>query len=819
MEELRDQRGFPWLEQTLGDVRFAVRGLLRRPGFTAVAVLSLAFGIGANVTVFSWFRAVYLDPMPGVVDARSLVTINAARRQGSGYSNSYADLEFIRDHSKLYHQMFAHELENLPLSDGRLTEMTMGSIVSGNYFDTLGLKMTLGRGFRPDEDQVLDRNPVMVISHGLWQRRFGGRPSILGEKLMLNGAPLEVIGVAPPGFVGVYGGIRSDFWFPLHMNRVVAKSPTDQLRRGAWLQIMARPKPGVTLAQLQAELDVFSKQILAAHRKTDSYYRAVVFPLHQANRGFHSSIFQLVKILGLAVGLILLLACLNVANLLVARAMDRSREMNVRLSLGAGRGRLIRQLLTECLVLSLMGGVVAAVFAVWFRNLVNRSMSFGEAELVLNQPVDWMMFGFLFAVAAATALLFGLLPALEATKVNLADGLKEGAVSTTASHRRAFLRGALVSAEVALSAAALIGAVQASQFLSSLYNADRGFRSDNLVTARTHLDAAGLNEARRGQFYRATVEQLVARGEVESAAWTTYLPMNGSGGGNSRPVEVQGFVPADGKPLSITADFVSPGYLRTMGIPLAAGREFEWNEAAPPVLVNQAFVDQYLKGRDPVGASVKVGPTWRTVTGVYRNYVYRHPFWAKAPEIFLPLTNESSAVAVVRAKNDTSAATLALREAIREFDRGLPVTSMMTMNESIGVFFTSSRVVAGALALFSGVALLLAGVGLYGVLAAFVNQRRRELGIRTALGATPGQLRRMVGWQTLRLTVAGLAVGAGLGYLLTRAMVSEFLGMKSAGLGVFAAGFIGFALLALAAAAIPARRVSRLDPLAALRYE
>ena len=389
----------PSIDSFVQDVRFAVRSFAKRPGFTAVAVLSLGLGIGVTTTIFTWLKAVYFNPLPGVQDARHLVSINAAYKDRNGFSNSYQDFLYIRDHASLFDGIFAHEMLDASLSDGKSAEMTTGGIVSANYFDVSGAQVALGRGFRADEDEVLDRNPVIVLAEGVWQRRFGSDPGVIGRQVRLNRIPFTVIGVAAPGFAGVYGGLRQDFWVPMHMARALDPAREDRLANGSWMQIMARPKAGVTVPAIQSRLDVLSPQIRAAHRNKDSDYRAEVYPLHRSQRGVHAGLFDMVRVLAVAVTIILLLACLNVANLLIARATDRSREMGVRLSLGAARGRIVRQLLTESVLLGLAGGVAGLLLAFWSRSLP-AYLSVPGMDIVLNTSLDWTVFTFLFAIIA-----------------------------------------------------------------------------------------------------------------------------------------------------------------------------------------------------------------------------------------------------------------------------------------------------------------------------------------------------------------------------------------------------------------------------------
>jgi predicted permease len=822
-EEYRDQRGVPQIDTLLQDLRFALRSCGKRPAFVAVVVLSLAIGIGLNTTIFTWLKAVYFNPLPAVTDARRLVTINAAYHFGDGYSNSFQDYIYIRDHSRLFSGLFAHEMEILAVNEGKSAEMTTGGIVSGNYFEVLQTKIALGRGFRSEEDEVRDRNPVIVLGDGLWRRRFGADPGVLGRKIELNRVPFTVIGIAAPGFIGVYGGLRQDFWIPIHMASALDTNHNDPLAAGMWLQIMGRPRPGVPITGIQSELEVLSRQMQRLYHKDEADYRAQVYPLHGAQRGFHSGLFELARVLAVAVVIILLLACLNAANLLMGRATERSREISIRISLGAGRGRIIRQLLTESFVIASFAGI-AGLLIVYATRSVPAVLAPPGMELYLNLGIDWTVIAFLFAVTLITSLVFGVLPAFETSRVNIVDSLKEGSGNVTAGRRRTLWRKSLVAGQVALTMTALFGAALFGEYLLEVIHADRGFQTKNILTAETDLFAAGMSEARGRDFYRDSVQRLELLPGVKSAAWTTFLPMNGSGGGNRRKAEVRGYTAPSNNPLSIVVDTVSPGYLRTLDIAIIRGREFRWSDtqtAMPVLMVNQKFVDEYLKGRDPIGAEVRIGDAWRAIVGVHRNYVYRDPTQAVGPTILLPISQDynSDSIIVVRSKADPSQLVPSMRQVIAEFDRNIPVAHVMTMEENIGFHFVERKVGAAALTFFAIVACTLAAIGLYAVLDAYVNQRRREFGIRIALGAMPQDVRTKILMESAQMALTGSGIGLLFSAALGTLMKSEFFTVSPFDPRLYAAAALVMALTAVFSTIAPALAASRMDPLAALRSE
>jgi macrolide transport system ATP-binding/permease protein len=823
-EEYRDQRGIPQIETFLQDLRFAFRSFAKRPGFFAVIVLSLAFGIGLNTTIFTWLKAVYLNPLPAVANARQLVTISAAYSFGEGYSDSYSDFQYIRDHTHLFSGIFAHEMLMLAVSDGKSAQMAVGGIVTGNYFDVLGSKAEVGRTFQPEEDQVLDRNPVVVLSDRLWHNRFGADPNIGGKQIQLNGIPFTVIGVAPLDFVGAYGGLRQDFWVPLHMARALDSAHKDNLSNGSMgLQITGRPTPGTSISAIQSELDVFAAQLRTSTHKDDKVFRLLADPLHQAQRGFHSALFEVVRIIGAVVAILLLLACLNTANLLLGRATERSRETSIRISLGAGRGRIVRQLLTESFVIATVASVAGLLTVFATRPLLNLLTPPGW-EMYLNMGIDWRVLCFLCATAALTSLIFGLWPAIETTKVNVADSLKEGSGNITAGRRRNLLRKSLVIGQVALAMTALFGAALFALNFRSKINVDRGFDSKNILTTGTDLFAAGINQNRGRIFYQECAQRLNALPGVQSVAWTTFLPMSGSGGGNDRGAEVRGYTPPDGKPLSIVVDTISPDYLKTLGIPLVQGREFAWSDtpnATPVLIVNQQFVTQYLHGRDPLGAQVRVGDVWRSIVGINKNYVYRDPAQTQKPTIFLPITQDytTSAILVLKTKGEPLQMASEVRREIMAFDRNIPVGTFITMEENVASHFASDKLGSLAMMIFALVASVLAAIGIYAVLAAYINQRRREFAIRIALGALPGDVRKQVLWESARMALIGSGIGMVLSVALGKVIESELFNLGPFDLRLSVATAVAMAVIATLSTIAPAHKASNMDTIGALRSE
>lgn len=808
------------------DVRYAFRTLARNPGFTLIAVLSLGLGLGVNGAIFTWLKAVYLDPLPGVQSARELATINASFGPGSGgYSNSWDDFVYFRNHSQSFDGMFAHEMlfGNLNYSD--TPELIVGGIVSGSYFDVLKTRMTLGRGFLAEEDQTQGTHPVIVFSHGLWQRKFAGKRDILGQQVELNRVPLTVVGVAPEGFAGVYGGLGQEYWVPLAMSRKLMRGNVERLAGGpSWLQIMARLKPGVSLEQAEANVAVLGRQIRELHRKQDKNYEAKTYPLHKAQRGIQSGMLPFLVVLSAAVGVVLLIACLNVANLLLARAGQRSREISVRLSLGADRARLVRQLLTESLALAALGGAAGLLIAVWTAQALPAMVPSFGMKLAFNLALDGWVFGYLLLVTILAGCVFGLLPALETSRLNLVDALKEGALAVTANKRRNTMRQALVAGQVALSLTALVAAGLFTRSMVEKARVKPGFRVDHMLAGSLDTFFTGMNAERSKVFYRELLEKTAAIPGVENVTLATFLPMSGSGGGNTRRLEVEGYAPQAGERMAVVTDGAGPGYFRSMGIEVKEGREFGWEDrdgTALVAMVNETFVRQYFTDGKAVGKRISIGGQWREIAGVYKNYIYRRLEEDPSPFVMVPFFQDdtSAGLLLVRTTIDPSRALAGVRQTIGQLDRGLPLVNPMTMGENVRNATFEQRALSILLTAFGLLAATLAAVGLYGVMAGFVSQRRREIGIRVAIGASPESVEWMVLRQGLRLAGIGTVIGMA-GALAVSRLIASMLYHTSPtdpltlG-GVAAAMLLGAALSSY----LPARAASRVDPTVALRWE
>jgi putative ABC transport system permease protein len=806
------------------DIRSAVRSLLRAPSFTVVALVTLALGIGGNAAIFSAVDAVLLRPLP-FPDAERLVFVwgkTAAYTQNAVSWPEYVDW---REQSRSFETMAVWRPQSITLTGQGEPERLVGAFVTASLFPMLGAKPQLGRTFEPSETEPGSVRPVTVLSHGLWHRRFGGDPGILGRTLVLNGHALTVIGVMGPELAegrAPYNAyvLDTEAWLP------VPYFPNEKglLRGVGELLVMAKLRKGVTVAHAQAEMEVIARGLEQAYPDTHAGRTASVRLLHE---DMVEEVRPALLVLLGAVGLVLLIACGNVANLLLARAAHRHREIAVRSALGAGRRRLVRQLLTESLLLALGGGLLGVACAYWgVRALVWLIAASGNGRLLpANVGLDGRVLAFTAALTLLTGVLFGALPALHASRPDLGSVLKEGRGSGPGVARRRF-RDALVVWEVALSMVLLIGAGLLLQSALALQRADPGFRPERLLTWEFRLPTSKYREpARIAAFFRQALERMGAVPGVESVALVRAIPYSGNGGSEQYLVEGREAPPAGQEPQT-QSNIVSPGYFRTMGIPLLRGRDFDARDTPdkpPAAVINATMARQVWPGQDPLGRRLrfKGKDSWLTVVGVVGDVKHSsldEPAMAQVytvheqdPRIFACL--------VARTTGDPRAMAEPLRRAFWSVDPDQPVWKVRPMDELLSGARGSSRAMATLVGVFAAVSLLLAAVGLYGVMSYAVAQRTREIGIRMALGARAREVMRMVVARGLALT----AVAVGLGVLgaaaLGRVLASLLVGVRPTDAATFAAAAALMAAVSFVASYVPARRASRLDPLAALAEE
>lgn len=817
-----------WLDGLWHDTRAGLRSLARSPGFVAVATLSLGLGLAANTVIFSLLNALFLRPLP-IAEPQRVVSVYTSDYSHSLYgASSYPDYLDFRAQQQAFEELVAYAPMPVSLDAGGGPERALAERVSAADFGGLGLRASLGRGLLAADDDAPD---VALVSHALWQRRFGSDPALMGRRLWVNGRPVTVVGVAPAGFRGLLRGLDVGLWLPLRSRAAASAEDALTNRGGRSLFLLGRLRPGVTLEQAQAQFDAVGQRQFEAHRESWSDIRGqgrrVTLVPESGSRVLPDLRGPLAAFLGLlttGVGLVLLVACTNLAGLLLARATARQREIGLRLALGAGRARLLRQLVTESVLLALPGGVLGVLLAAWGTQALSAFQPPLPVPVHLDLGLDARVLGFACALTLATGVLFGLAPALEATRLDLLPALRD--VGAAGGGRRAArLRRALVVGQVAVSLLLLGGA---GLFLRSLARAqaiDPGFKTRRVLLASLAPSLGGYGEDERRGLYERLLERVTGLPGVVSASLTTSVPLSADGG--RRGVSIEGYGAQVGEDLEVPAAAVGPDYFATLGLPLVRGRGPSGSDraGAPPVaVVNETFARRYWPGQDPVGRRLSLsgdqGP-FLEVVGVARDAKYRTLGEEPLPFVYTALLQEETADAtlLVRTDGDPSALAPSLKAALRGFDPRLPVFDLRTLRSSLGLALLPARL-AGAVAGAAGtLALLLSAIGIYGITAWSVARRTREVGLRMALGARPGDVLRMMVRQGLRLTLTGLALGGAATLALGRLLRGWLYGVGPADPPALLGAAALLGSVALAACWLPARRAARADPVAALRAE
>ena len=845
-EECRDMRQVSYIDNFLQDLRYGLRQLRRSPGITTVAVLSLALGIGANTAIFSLLNAVLLRDLP-VQDPERLVLLGTARSGGSEEEFAATDLysySFYRE-LRQKNQVFSEVSALLSLTLGGMHGAVDSSpslekmdvqLVSGTYFPMLGVTPVLGRAFTEAEDEPAGGHPVAVISYAWWRRRFGRDPSVAGRTVTLGSTVYTIIGVAPPEFFGTNVGQSPDLWIPLSMEKQV--SPGWNGLDNKWfesLYILARLKPGVTLAQAQANVNLLARQIWHEYagpvltREQQQKLERAFIKLTPASRGLSRLRFEFslpLQILMAVVGLVLLIACANIANLLLARATTRQREIAVRMAIGAGRSRLIRQMLTESLLMALGGGALGVLFASWASHALLAMVSAGSEPLPLNVAPDARVLAFTFLVSLATAVLFGTAPALRTTRVHLSPALKDGrgAVSMAA---RGGLAKALIVSQVALSLVLLIGAGLFLRSLVKLAHVDTGFNAQNvLIFAIDPVDVGYKEDARLVNLYQQIEQRVGAQPGVKAASVSFFTFNQGEW---SDWVVVEGRRPNPENEQDVNHNVVGPDYFAAMGIPLLLGRVFDAHDTAtsPKVaVINETMARQYFPVGSPVGRRFGLGNDPKhssdfEVVGVVKDAKYESLRERPWPAAYYPYTQRPGYYynLEVRYTGDPRAIIAEVRSAAAGVDRSLPVAYQNTLAQQVDRSLASQTLIARLSAFFGLLAVFLACIGIYGLMAYAVTRRTNEIGVRMALGAGRSKVLWMVLRESLTLVALGLAVGLPVALAAGRLVASILFGLSPADpLSLAGAALLLFAF-ALTASYLPALRASRVDPMVALRYE
>jgi predicted permease len=820
----------------LNDVRFGLRVLWKSKGFTAVAVLTLGLGIGVNAAIFSGVSAFVMRPLPGVGEPERLMSVfeTTATDGSHGYNDfSYPDLLDYRARTDVFEGLLGHTMTQAALGEREQADVVWGELVTGNFFDVLKVRMQHGRGFLPEEDATPGTHPVVVLSDDLWRKRFGADADIVGRQIQFNGRPLTVVGVTPPEFTGAKWALGMKFWAPLMSKQFVAGGTNNWTtqRGNHWLEVQGRLKPGVTQEQAASALTSVATQLQAeypAARNKD--VRVLVMPEREGRWDDMGGVVRLSSGLALAlVGLVLLVACANVANMMLARAVVRRREIGIRLALGAGRWRVVRQLLTESLLLALAGGAVGLVLSFWMTDALTTFFPTIAYTISLDVSPDGRALLFTLAISLLTGLVFGLAPAFQATRPDLVPVLK-GESQRAGRARRLTLRNALVVAQVALSLVVLVCAGLFVQSFRHAKSIDPGFATSGSYVVSVNPGLFGYEKEQGRDFYRRLAERVRATPGVEAAGFVNWMPLGDSSNAWGPVYPAEQPVPPPGEGMDAHAQTVSPGFFKAMRIPLAEGRDFDERdrEGLKPeaVVINETLARRLWPGEAlVVGKRMALGRDQADqleVVGVARDSKVRT--LGEKPRnlmyVSVDQTYSGGLNLVVRAPGGGGEAVVgAVRQAVKEIDARMPLYNVRTIEQHLTWAFWAQSMAASLATAFGLLALALAAVGLYGVVAYTVARRTHELGIRVALGAQARDILRIVLGQGMLLTLVGLGAGLVGAFALARLLSSLLYGISPGDPATYILVALLLALVALVACLVPARRATKVDPMVALRYE
>lgn len=830
------------IEGVWQDVRYGARMLRKSPGFTALAVLTLALGMGASTTVFGWIDSVLLHPLPGVTHPEEIVALENLSPNGQPTTTSYPDFQDYRDHLTLFAGVAVARHASVSIGEPENAERITAQFVSGNFFDVLGIKPVLGRFFRPEEQGDKPRAfPLAVISYDLWQSHFNADPQITGKTLKVNQHELTIIGVAPADFRGSMPGLAFDLWVPNVMRPLLYGFHTDwQLndRHNRDMLGIARLKPGVSIQRAQAEIGALARHLAEIHADVNQGVGATVLPLWKSHFGAQSRLLGPLQILMAVCAIVLLIVYANVANLLLTRFTTRQREFSVRLALGAKRRRLVRQLLIESMLLAIASALLGIVIAAWSGQLLYDLLPPGQiSRLTVGLRLDRSVLLFSILLALGTALICGLIPAIHSIRMNLGNSLKEGGRTGTAGRHSYRMRTLLVLSEVSLALVALIGAGLFVRGFRAAQKIDPGFDPEHVLISQFYLSTSGYNLEQREQFCYRLRERLEAQPEVASVTYSDNVPL-GIEPSWWEELEIKGYQPQPSENMLIYRNVVAPGYFRLMRIPILEGRDFTENDdskSANVMIVNESFVKRFIGNGLAIGRQVHGWGQWFTVVGVVKDSKYNFLTEASMPYFYVPFNQVYRAdmylAFYTRAKGDLNAATTMLRRVVRETDPNVTNFDVIPLSEYIGASLYSQRIAANLLTGLGILSLLLAAVGLYSVMAYSVAQRTHEIGIRMALGAQRLNVLGLVLRQAMGLTLAGLLVGSLVALGLSgKAAAITISGSTMGGAGklldtgasdplIYVGAALFLCAVALLASYLPARRATQVDPMIALRYE
>jgi predicted permease len=819
------------LMQTLTqDFRYAVRSLSANPGFAGIAVLMLALGIGANSTIFSWVNAVLLNPLPGTARTGELVQLTYLYRGDVMPSFSYPDYEDISRAVKQLTGITGFEDLAVGVVIDKEAERAWAQLVTSNFFDVLGAPVVVGRGFIAEDEKP--GTQAVVLSDAYWQRRFNGDPTVVGRQIRINAQPFTIVGVAGPGFFGGVSGLSHDMWVPMGAQPLImAGGSRLDVRGSRWLALIGRLAPGSSREQVRAEFDAILDGLRTTWAAQARYidHRAAVFPLDNAPDGGIAVLRPVLLILTAVAGVVLLITCANLAGLLLARASSRQKEIAIRLSMGAGRWRIVQQLLVEGLVLATLGAAAALVALRWTSGLLIGFAPPSELPIHLAVSVDATVVWFTAAIAIGTVLLFALAPAAQAAPADVATTLRDSGSAGRAFGRHR-LRRSLVAAQVALSIALLVGAGLCLRSLNQAARMTPGFQAEGVVVGWLDLFSAGYTPQEGRAFYARMLERVSTLPGVEAASLSRRIPL-GFTGGSFSDVTVDGHAKSDGDPQGVGLNYVGPDYATTLKIPVVAGRDFSADDTfdRPRVaLVSESMARIYWKGRDPVGGRLMFGsprpdqePQWMTVVGVIKDIKQRTLTERAQPNVLIPVLQfyASTSVLNVRTAAGLDSISGPLQQVMRELDPRVPFYNVSRLADHTKAATFQQKLAGDLLVVFGALALALAGIGSYGVLSYLVGLRRREIGIRLAVGATRGDVFKLIAGSGARLIGAGLIAGLLLSIGVGMGLESLLIGIEPTDPVTYAGVIAVLLLVAAAACLMPARRAAALDPALTLREE
>ncbi|MEW6208861.1 MAG: ABC transporter permease [Acidobacteriota bacterium] len=799
------------------NLRYSIRLLIRKPAFTLAAIIALALGIGANTAIFSLIDATLLRPLPAVARADELVEVLSPQT-----TFSWPDYLDYRDQNEGFSDLAVYRIRSLSLGSDSRPEIIAGALVSANYFSTLGLSVR-GRAFTSEED--FSASPVTVISHSLWQKNFDSDPSAIGKEIRLNGQSFTIVGIAPEGFKGTRVFDSPQLWIPVASFPRIATGGLARLRidqRGwGWLSMIGRLKQGTTIEQARDAMNAIARRIKETYRSREKGDPSLsLYAATTASTGIRGreDFLRFIGLLFAVVAMALMIACSNVASLLLVRATERAREIGIRLALGASRRRIIVQLLTESVMLFLAGGAVSLLFAMWAIDFLSSIILPGDAQLrsagiSLNPAALAFALGLSFLCGVA----FGLAPAFQLSKRDMVSALRDKGWG------KSRLRDGFVVAQIALSMILLTGAGLFLRSVQKALDADVGFDTEKIALASVNPGLQRYDPPRARNFYNQVISQVESLPGIEAASWADIVPVSQDQA--EETIEIEGYTRRDDENLLTSIAVVARRYFATMGIPLVAGRDFNDQDAqsqAGVVVINEAFARRYWKDENPIGRRVKAMGKDFTVIGVAKDSAYTEIRQKPTPFLYASLDYQpqlSQMTLIVRASVDPKSVLASLEREIHAADKDLPVFDVKTMEDRLGALLVPQRMAASLLSLFGLLALLLTMVGIYGVVAYTVSQRTREIGIRIALGAQSRDVFKIIAWRGLALALTGVSAGLAAAFALTRLTESLLFEVSATDPVTFAGISLLIAAAAMAASYIPARRATRVDPMVALRYE